>query len=82
MRAAHPHLQVIMLSGQQIPATIVNAVRAGAFDYVVKPDDPDIGNTRWLHLRLCRDCCPAEFADQVYPPGEPTSPTDDEGASA
>jgi two-component system response regulator AtoC len=43
LRAAHPHLQVIMLSGQQIPATIVNAVRAGAFDYVVKPDDPDIG---------------------------------------
>ena len=43
LRAAHPHLQVIMLSGQQVPATIVNAVRAGAFDYVVKPDDPDLG---------------------------------------
>jgi DNA-binding NtrC family response regulator len=43
LRAAHPNLQVIMLSGQQVPATIVDAVRAGAFDYVVKPDDPDIG---------------------------------------
>jgi len=43
LRAAHPHLQVIMLSGQQVPATIVNAVRSGAFDYVVKPDDPDLG---------------------------------------
>ena len=30
-----------MLSGQQVPATIVDAVRLGAVDYVVKPDDPD-----------------------------------------
>jgi DNA-binding NtrC family response regulator len=43
LRAAHPNLQVIMLSGQQVPSTIVDAVRAGAFDYVVKPDDPDLG---------------------------------------
>ncbi|MCC7009528.1 MAG: sigma-54-dependent Fis family transcriptional regulator [Acidobacteria bacterium] len=43
IRAAHPQVQVIMLSGQQVPATIVNAVRGGAFDYVVKPDDPDLG---------------------------------------
>ncbi len=30
-----------MLSGQQVPSTIVDAVRLGAVDYVVKPDDPD-----------------------------------------
>ena len=36
-----PNLQVIMLSGSQLPATIVDAVRHGAVDYVVKPDDPD-----------------------------------------
>jgi two-component system, NtrC family, response regulator AtoC len=40
LRSAHPGVQVIMLSGQQVPATIVAAVRGGAVDYVVKPDDP------------------------------------------
>ncbi|MEO8480924.1 MAG: sigma-54 dependent transcriptional regulator [Acidobacteriota bacterium] len=40
-RSAHPALQVIMLSGTQVPATIVDAVRFGAVDYVVKPDDPE-----------------------------------------
>jgi DNA-binding NtrC family response regulator len=40
VRAAHPNLQVIMLSGTQAPSTIVDAVRLGAVDYVVKPDDP------------------------------------------
>jgi two-component system response regulator AtoC len=41
VRANHPALQVIMLSGTQVPATIVDAVRLGAVDYVVKPDDPE-----------------------------------------
>jgi two-component system, NtrC family, response regulator AtoC len=41
MRVAHPNVQVIMLSGRQAPATIVDAMRQGALDYVVKPDDPD-----------------------------------------
>ena len=40
VHAAHPDVRVIMLSGQQVPATIVDAVRLGALDYVVKPDDP------------------------------------------
>jgi two-component system response regulator AtoC len=40
-RQAHPAVQVIMLSGSQVPATIVDAVRLGAVDYVVKPDDPE-----------------------------------------
>jgi two-component system, NtrC family, response regulator AtoC len=41
LRLAHPYVQVIMLSGRQAPGTIVDAMRQGAFDYVVKPDDPD-----------------------------------------
>ncbi|HVT46194.1 MAG TPA: sigma-54 dependent transcriptional regulator [Vicinamibacterales bacterium] len=41
IRTAHPGVQVIMLSGTQVPATIVDAVRLGAVDYVVKPDDPE-----------------------------------------
>jgi DNA-binding NtrC family response regulator len=41
VRSNHPNLQVIMLSGTQVPATIVDAVRLGAVDYVVKPDDPE-----------------------------------------
>jgi two-component system response regulator AtoC len=40
-RQSHPAVQVIMLSGSQVPATIVDAVRLGAVDYVVKPDDPE-----------------------------------------
>ena len=41
IRQAQPAAQVIMLSGRQAPPTIVEAVRLGAVDYVVKPDDPD-----------------------------------------
>jgi DNA-binding NtrC family response regulator len=41
IRAAHPSAQVIMLSGRQAPATIVEAVRLGAADYVLKPGDPE-----------------------------------------
>ncbi|MFN2445756.1 MAG: sigma-54-dependent transcriptional regulator [Vicinamibacterales bacterium] len=41
LRLAHPGVQVIMLSGRQLPSTIVDAVRLGAADYVVKPDDPE-----------------------------------------
>jgi two-component system, NtrC family, response regulator AtoC len=41
IRVAHPHVQVIILSGRNAPATIVDAIRQGALDYVVKPDDPN-----------------------------------------
>jgi two-component system response regulator AtoC len=41
LRAGKPELQVIMLSGRDQAATIVEAVRLGAADYVVKPDDPE-----------------------------------------
>src|SRR6478735_4363810 len=41
LKAARPELQVIMLSGREHAATIVEAVRLGAADYVVKPDDPE-----------------------------------------
>jgi two-component system response regulator AtoC len=41
LKAAHPELQVIMLSGREQAQVIVEAVRLGAADYVVKPDDPE-----------------------------------------
>ena len=41
IRQARPQTQVIMLSGRRTPATIVEAVRLGAADYVLKPGDPD-----------------------------------------
>ena len=41
IKAARPELQVIMLSGREQAQTIVEAVRLGAADYVVKPDDPE-----------------------------------------
>ncbi len=39
IRLANPATGVIMLSGRKAPATIVEAVRLGAADYVLKPDD-------------------------------------------
>jgi len=39
IRQVHPTARVIMLSGRQAPATIVESVRLGAADYVLKPDD-------------------------------------------
>ena len=41
LKAAKSDLQVIMLSGREQASTIVEAVRLGAADYVVKPDDPE-----------------------------------------
>jgi two-component system response regulator AtoC len=41
LKASRPEAQVIMLSGRNHASTIVEAVRAGATDYVVKPDDPE-----------------------------------------
>ena len=41
LKAARPAVQVIMLSGREQVAVIVEAVRLGAADYVVKPADPD-----------------------------------------
>jgi two-component system response regulator AtoC len=40
LKTAKPDLQAIMLSGREHASTIVEAVRLGAADYVVKPDDP------------------------------------------
>ena len=41
LKTARPELQVIMLSGREQAAIIVEAVRLGAADYVVKPGDPE-----------------------------------------
>jgi two-component system response regulator AtoC len=41
LKTAKPELQAIMLSGREHASTIVEAVRLGAADYVVKPDDPE-----------------------------------------
>ncbi len=41
LKASRPAAQVIMLSGRNQASTIVEAVRLGAADYVVKPDDPE-----------------------------------------
>jgi DNA-binding NtrC family response regulator len=41
LKAQRPEAQVIMLSGRNQASTIVEAIRLGAADYVVKPDDPE-----------------------------------------
>src|SRR5258708_9905156 len=40
LKAAHPIIQVIMLSGRENAPTIVEAINLGAVNYVIKPDDP------------------------------------------
>ena len=40
LKSAKPDIRVVMLSGRQEATTIVEAVRLGAADYVVKPDNP------------------------------------------
>jgi two-component system response regulator AtoC len=41
LKAARPETQAIMLSGREQASIIVEAVRGGAADYVIKPDDPE-----------------------------------------
>ena len=41
LKTSRAETQVIMLSGRNHASTIVEAVRLGAADYVVKPDDPE-----------------------------------------
>jgi two-component system, NtrC family, response regulator AtoC len=41
LKASRREAQAIMLSGRNQASTIVEAVRLGAADYVVKPDDPE-----------------------------------------
>jgi two-component system, NtrC family, response regulator AtoC len=41
LKGSRPEAQVIMLSGRNQASTIVEAIRLGATDYVVKPDDPE-----------------------------------------
>jgi two-component system response regulator AtoC len=54
IRTASPNLPVIMLSGQQVPATIVDAVRLGAIDYVVKSDESAALHDAALEAAICR----------------------------
>ncbi len=39
IRSSHPHLPVIMLTGDEKVETVVRAMRCGAFDYLTKPLD-------------------------------------------
>jgi two-component system response regulator AtoC len=54
LRSSHPGLPVIMVSGQQVPATIVDAVRLGALDYVVKGDGAEGLQEAALEAAICR----------------------------
>jgi two-component system response regulator AtoC len=54
LRAATPAMPVIMLSGQRMPATIVEAVRLGAVDYVVKSSESAGLQEADLEATICR----------------------------
>ncbi|MCC7243130.1 MAG: sigma-54-dependent Fis family transcriptional regulator [Acidobacteria bacterium] len=66
IRQTHSAAPVIMLSGRQTPATIVEAVRLGAADYVLKPGDPEgVGEATLeaaIRNALERDALVAEVA--------------------
>ena len=40
IRAGHPDARIIMLSAMAQQSTVMEAVKAGARDFVVKPADP------------------------------------------
>jgi two-component system response regulator AtoC len=65
LRGVHPRLPVIMVSGQQVPATIVDAVRLGAIDYVVKPDDVAGVQEAALEATICRALERVTLTDEV-----------------
>jgi two-component system response regulator AtoC len=54
IRSAHPSMPVIMVSGQQVPSTIVDAVRLGAIDYVVKGEGSAELHEAALEAAICR----------------------------
>ena len=66
IRQAHPTAQVIMLSGRHAPATVIEAVRLGAADYVLKPGDAEgLGEAALeaaIRNALQRDALSAEVA--------------------
>lgn len=41
IKSKHPHVEVVILTNGNQAAEAVEAVRAGAFDYITKPFDPD-----------------------------------------
>lgn len=41
IKKIHPHIDIVMLSGRRDPKTVVEAIRAGAVDYLTKPFDVD-----------------------------------------
>ncbi len=88
IRQAHPTAQVIMLSGRQAPATIVEAVRLGAADYVLKPGDPEgmgeVALEAAIRNALERESLTAELARlsaQIVEDPEGAQPTWSSGAA-
>lgn len=51
IKAADPLTEVIMLTAVAAPQTIIQAMQAGAYDYIVKPYDPDE-----LLIKVARVC--------------------------
>ncbi|MBP6715484.1 MAG: sigma-54-dependent Fis family transcriptional regulator [Acidobacteria bacterium] len=65
IRSSYPRVPVIMVSGQQLPATIVDAVRLGAVDYVVKPSDVAGVQEAALEAAICRAIERVAMVDEV-----------------
>ena len=65
LRTSYPKLPVLMVSGQQVPATIVDAVRMGAIDYVVKPSDAAGVQEAALEATICRAIERITLSDEV-----------------
>jgi two-component system, NtrC family, response regulator AtoC len=65
LKAAKPDLQVIMLSGREQAVTIVEALRLGAADYVVKPNDPEGLGEIELDVRIKKEIEKTKLVSEI-----------------
>jgi len=69
MQRRHPGLCVVMMTGYGTSQTSIDAMRAGAFDYITKP--PDLGELRRLIARALASLAPVEGDADHHQPVKP-----------
>lgn len=70
MQARFPGLCIVMMTGYGTSQTSIDAMRAGAFDYITKP--PDLDALRRLIARALASGTPIGAEDQAGTPVKPT----------
>ncbi|HUQ89650.1 MAG TPA: sigma-54 dependent transcriptional regulator [Vicinamibacterales bacterium] len=70
MQAGYPGLCVVMMTGYGTSQTSIDAMRAGAFDYLTKP--PDLDALRRVIARALASGTPVASADDAAAPSKPS----------